>query len=180
MIGTITVAADGAERKFSLIARSRDKRSTRDLHNACSACSVELVPFGRHKRTGVRPFKFAKCILYLPTTKFLKRPSPHLFIADPRWRMLSTMSTTEKLHRSRPQRLPRLQLYLGKILRLPHLRHRRLLRIRAASCSFIASASLAKCVVQSFKLASVSNKFCSGRLCTGLRSERCSRQSFSL
>jgi hypothetical protein len=56
------------------------------------------------------------------------------------------MSTTEKLHRSRPQRLLRLQLYLGKILRLPHLRHQRLLRIRAASCSFIVLASLAKCV----------------------------------
>ena len=136
------------------------------------------------KRTGVRPLRFAKtCILYHPTTKFLKRLNLHLYNADTRWRTPSIMSTTEKLHRNRPpclQRLLRLQLYLGKIPRLLHLLHRRLLRIRAANWSFIALASLAKYVWLSRSDCGFNLILCSGRLCTCIRSERCSRQSFSM
>ena len=90
------------------------------------------------KRTGVRTPKIPKCILNLPTANFLQATQlPPLQRRHSLTNAVNHVNHPLKL----PPKAPSSPAYLGKILRLFHLRHRILLRRRTSSCSVCFSRS---------------------------------------
>ena len=139
--------------------RSRDKRLHLRVNFSCFS-------FGQHmNRRLLRPFQFATCILYLPTSIFF-----HLY--NPLMHHINHREPPPKLPPEPPSSpaLPRQNLMV--IPPKPP-------KLRVASCGFIPLVSLVKYVVESSRLAKTFFLiiFPSGRLCTGVWSERCSRQS---